>query len=75
MSTNVIFLNQKQALLDLCSRNALRYARGEGKLTMDLQNQLQFLYENSTLETKELLDKLFEIRGDIEEAKRRGLLD
>lgn len=75
MATDIIFLNHRQALLELCSRNALRYARGESKLTMDLQNQLEFLYYNSTDETKELLGKLFEIREDIEEARRRGLLD
>jgi hypothetical protein len=67
----LIFLNHKQSLLDLCERNALRYAIGEINLTMDLHAQLEFLYENSNSQKKELLDTIFQIVHHIE----KGLLD
>lgn len=69
--TDVIFLNDKEALLHLCGRNALKYAMGEVKLTLDLQAQMEYLYENSSKEKRELYDTIFQIRHDID----KGLLD
>lgn len=49
----------------------MRYAIGEMTLTMDLQAQLEFLYENANEQQKELMDKIFSITHHID----KGLLD
>jgi hypothetical protein len=49
----------------------MKYAIGEITLTMDLQAQLEFLYENSNKQDKELLDTVFQIVHHID----KGLLD
>ena len=71
MSEPLIFLNHRQSLLELCKRNAMRYAIGEMTLTMDLQAQLEFMYENSNQQDRELFDTVFSIVHHID----KGLLD
>lgn len=56
-----IVLNDKQAMLELCLRNALKYATGEIKYTMALHDQLQYAYEHSNKNTRDVLKTIFDI--------------
>jgi len=60
---SIIYKNDKDAILDLCLRNALRFAIGEIKYTMALGDQLKFAMENSNKETRQLLHDVFQNRG------------
>jgi hypothetical protein len=65
-SSNIVYKNDKEALLDLCLRNAFRFAIGEIKYDRRLGGQLKFAVENSNKQTRQLLIDVF---------KNRGLLD
>ena len=59
---DVVFVNDKQRLLDMCLRNATKYLRGEIKLTMDLHAQMKYAFENSNQQTRELMLALFDMK-------------
>lgn len=59
-----IVINDKQALLEMCLRNALRYARGEIQYTLALHDQLEYAYEHSNKNTKEVMKTIFAILKD-----------
>lgn len=59
--SDVTFVNHRQALIELCMRNAMRYARGEIKYNHDLHLQMTYAYRESNQFTKELLIQLFGI--------------
>lgn len=59
--SDITYVNHKQALLDLCLRNALLFAIGEIKYTKALGDQIQFAIENSNKNTREILKKVFDI--------------
>lgn len=61
MTDEPIIFNQKKAILDMCLRNAVRFARGEIQYTMDLHNQLQFAYENCSKSTREVMKTIFDM--------------
>jgi len=61
MSEEPIIINRNKALLDMCLRNAVRYARGEVKYTMDLHNQLQFAYDHCSEMTRQVMKQIFSI--------------
>ena len=52
-------MTDKEAVLELCLRNALRYAQGEMKYTRDLHAQMQYAYKHSRPSTKALLKTIF----------------
>lgn len=61
-----IILNDKEALLNMCLRNAFKFAVGDIKYTRSLGDQLQYAYENSNKATRELLHDVFMNRGLLE---------
>jgi hypothetical protein len=63
---SIVYKNDKEALLDLCLRNALKFAMGEIKYTRSLGDQLKFAFENSNQSTRDLMISLFKNRGLIE---------
>ena len=60
---DITFINDKQALLDMCLRNATKLAIGDIEINHDLRLQLDFAYHESNEQTKELLDALFRNKG------------
>jgi hypothetical protein len=54
-------MTDKQAVIELCLRNALRYARGEIKYTNDLHAQLKYAYENSSPAVRDVMHTVFDI--------------
>ena len=60
---DITFMNEKQALLDMCLRNATKLAIGDIEINHDLRLQLDFAYHESNEQTKELLDALFRNKG------------
>lgn len=52
---------QKYDLIELCLRNALRYARGEIKYNHDLHLQLQYAYDNVNPMMKSVMKSIFDI--------------
>lgn len=56
-----IIQNDKKLWLDLCLRNAVRYARGEIKYTRDLHNQLIYAYENCGYNTRQVMKQIFDM--------------
>lgn len=59
--SDITFVNHRQALIDLCMRNATKFARGEIKYNHDFHLQMQYAYRESNKFTKELLVALFGI--------------
>lgn len=59
--SDIIYKNDKSAILDLCLRNAIRYARGEIKYTLQLEDQLKFAYENCGENTRQIMKTIFDI--------------
>lgn len=57
------FFKDKEAILNLCLRNAIKFAIGDIRYTRDLANQLKFAYENSNRETRDLLQAIFKNEG------------
>lgn len=60
---NITYKNDKDAILDMCLRNAVRYARGEIKYTTDLHAQLKYAYDNSNNNTRSVMKTIFDIVG------------
>lgn len=58
-----IIINHHEALLEMCLRNALRLARGEIHYTLELGDQLQFAYKNSSGNTRKILKSVFRDLG------------
>lgn len=58
---SITYKNDKDAILDLCLRNALRYARGDIRYTTDLHAQLKYAHENCTPIVREVLHNIFDI--------------
>jgi hypothetical protein len=63
---SIVYKNDKDALLDLCLRNALKFAMGEIKYTRSLGDQLKFAFENSNQSTRDLMKSVFQNRGFLE---------
>lgn len=61
MTESIHITNEKKALVDMCLRNAIRYARGEIIYTMALHDQLQYAYDNSNKNTREVMKTIFDI--------------
>lgn len=55
----VIYKNDKKALLDMCLRNAFKFAVGEMKYTMALHDQLNYAYANCNKQTRDLMHAVF----------------
>jgi len=62
--TEPIIVNHKQALLKMCEHNLAKYAIGDLKYSHDIYKQYQFVMENSTEQTKEVLRDIFQIMGE-----------
>lgn len=56
---DITFISHRKALIDLCLRNAMRYAVGEIKYSHDVHIQLQYAYRESNETTRELLRSVF----------------
>ena len=54
-------MTDNDAILDLCLRNATRYALGEIKFTMDLQAQMHYALQHADTRTRTLLITIFDI--------------
>lgn len=59
--SDIIFKNDKQALLELCLRNAIKFARGDIKYTLALGDQLKFAFENSNRNTRDFMKVIFDL--------------
>jgi len=59
--SDVTYKNDKDALLDLCLRNALRFARGEIPYSRRLEDQMKFAYENCSKNTREVMKVIFDL--------------
>lgn len=55
--------DQKQELLALCAKNVIGHAMGNKKYTNDIYKQYEFLMQEGTEELKELVQRVFQIRG------------
>ena len=60
---DITFVNHRQALLDMCLRNATKLAIGDIEMNHDLRLQLDYAYHEVNKETRELLDALFRNKG------------
>lgn len=59
--SDIVIKNDKATVLRLCERNIMRFALGDMPLTRDLQNQLEFFWDNANAETKELVMSVFNV--------------
>jgi len=65
-SLSIVYKNDKDAILDLCLRNAIKYARGEITYTLALNDQMKFAYENCNHNTREIFKVIFDlVRFDV----------
>lgn len=61
MSDDITYNNEQEALLDLCLRNATRYATGEIQYTMHLHAQLEYAYEHCSENVRQVLKTVFDV--------------
>jgi hypothetical protein len=66
LSDRIIYKNDKERLVELCLRNAFKFAVGEIKYTKSLGDQLKFAFENSNQPTRDLMISVFRNRGFLE---------
>lgn len=57
--TEITFISHRKALIELCLRNAFRFATGEIKYSRDIHLQLEYAYRESSETTREILRQVF----------------
>lgn len=57
--SDITFISHRKALVELCLRNALKFAMGDVPYSTDLCKQIEYAYQESSEPTRDLMRSIF----------------